>query len=236
MLSTAVVLICDGSRKTCRALLGCGSQANFVSKKFVEVLSLETRPLNVSISGVNGMVTSYNHVVRIKLQSRLNSYIAAIECNVTDQITNKIPAVSSERDKFKFPRNIRLADPQFHISSDIDLLIGAELFWNLICVGQVKSSDKHPILQKTGLDFGGRLGSTISTASKVHASVTNAELYEHVSRAWQMDDISAQPDNYTMEENICERHFLDNVSQNSQSRYTLKLPVREQMLNNRRFA
>ena len=31
-----------------------------------------------------------------------------------------------------------------------------------------------------------------------------------------MDDISAQLGNYTMEENICERHFLDNVSQNSQ--------------------
>jgi len=45
-------------------------------------------------------------------------------------------------------------------------------------------------------------------------------------------DISAQSDNYTMEENICERHFLDNVSQNSQGRYTVKLPVREQMLNN----
>jgi len=54
MLSTAVVLVCnsDGSHRACRALLDCGSQANFVSKKFVEV-GLETRLLNVLISGVN---------------------------------------------------------------------------------------------------------------------------------------------------------------------------------------
>ena len=26
-----------------------------------------------------------------------------------------------------------------------------------------------------------------------------------------MDDISAQSDNYTMEENMCERHFLDKI-------------------------
>ncbi|KYM81471.1 hypothetical protein ALC53_08066 [Atta colombica] len=52
-----------------------------------------------------------------------------------------------------------------------------------------------------------------------------------ITRTYQMDDISAQSDNYTME-NICEHHFLDNVSQNSQGRYTVKLPVREQMLNN----
>ena len=177
----------------------------------MEALDLETHPLDISISGVNGTVISSNYMIRIKLQSRLNSCTATIECIVTDQITNKIPAISSGRDKFNFRRNIRLVDPRFHMSSDIDLLIEAELFWNLI------------------------LDSTISTASKVHlfhASVTNMELYEHVSRAWQMDDISARLDNYTIEEDICERHFLDNVSQNSYGRYTIKLPVREQMLNN----
>jgi len=47
-----------------------------------------------------------------------------------------------------------------------------------------------------------------------------------------MDDISARPDNYTIEEDICERHFLDNVSQNSQGRYTVKLSIKGQMLNN----
>ncbi|KAG5339159.1 PIF1 helicase, partial [Acromyrmex charruanus] len=157
-------------------------------------------------------------------------------CIVTDQVTDKIPAVSSGRDKFDLPRNIRLADPRFHISSDIDLLIGAELFWNLICVSQIRSSE-HPTLQKTRLGWilAGRLGSTIPTASRVHsfhASVTNAELHEHVSRAWQMDDISARSDNYTMEESICERHFLDNVSQNFQGRYTDALLVRPTVQRN----
>ena len=82
-----------------------------------------------------------------------------------DQVTDKISVVSSGRDKFNFPRNIHLVDPRFHISSDIDLLIGVELFWNLICVGQIKSSDKHLTLQKTRLGWilAGRLGSTIST-------------------------------------------------------------------------
>jgi len=132
-------------------------------------------------------VISFNHVIRIKLQSRFNSYIAAIECVVTDQVTDKIPAVSSGRDKFDFPRNIRLADPRFHISSDIDHLIEAELFWNLICVGQVQSSDKHTQLSKH--DWAGFwIVSTIPyTASRVHsfhASVINAELHERVKRAW----------------------------------------------------
>ncbi|KYM90052.1 hypothetical protein ALC53_01880 [Atta colombica] len=124
-------------------------------------------------------------------------------------ITGKIPTFSLGRDKFNFPRNIRLADPRFHILSDIDLLIGMDLFWNLICVGQVKFSDKHSTLQKTRLGWilAGHLDSIISITARVHslhASVTNAELHEHVSRAWQMDDISTQSHNFTMEENICD--------------------------------
>ncbi|XP_018401697.1 PREDICTED: uncharacterized protein LOC108778883 [Cyphomyrmex costatus] len=207
MLSIAVVHVCDneGTLRPCRALLDCGSQANFISKKFAELLGLKTHPLNISISGVNGT------------------------------ITDKIPPVSTERGKFDFPRNIHLADPRFHISSDIDLLIGAEIFWDLICVGQIRSSDKHPTLQKTRLGWilSGRLGTTAAVPAKVHsfyASITNSELHDHVSRAWQMDNRSIPSNNYTIEENICERHFLDNTSQDSQGRYIVKLPVKEQML------
>jgi len=97
MLSTAVVLVCDsdGSHRAYRVLLDCRSQANFISKKFVEALGLETRSLNVSISGVNGTAITSNHVAKIKLQSLLNSYTAVMECIVTNQITDKFPAVSS---------------------------------------------------------------------------------------------------------------------------------------------
>ena len=65
MLSTAIVLVYDSDGSAYRALLDCGSQANFVCKKFVEALGLETCPLNVSISDVNG--TSFGQVARIQL-------------------------------------------------------------------------------------------------------------------------------------------------------------------------
>ena len=151
MLSTAVVFICssDGSRRACRALLRIASE--FRNQEICGSSRFRNAFIKFSICGVNGTVTSTNHMVGIKLQSRLNSYTMAIECIVTDRITGKIPTFSLGRDKFNLPRNIRLADPRFHTSSDIDLLIGVDLFWNLICVGQVKSSDKHSTLQKTRL-------------------------------------------------------------------------------------
>ncbi|XP_018403197.1 PREDICTED: uncharacterized protein LOC108780101 [Cyphomyrmex costatus] len=130
-------------------------------------------------------LTTSNQVAQIKLQSRFSIRTGIIDCIVADQVTDKIPAFSLRRDKFEFPRNIHLADPRFHISSEVDLLLGAELFWDLMCVGQIQSSDKHPMLQKTQLGWilAGRLGNTAPAPAKIHslhASITNSELHEQV--------------------------------------------------------
>lgn len=82
------------------------------------------------------------------LKSRLDTYTVIIDCIVVDHVTNRIPAVTLRRKDFDIPRNIKLADPQFHESSDIDILVGAEIFWDLLCVGQIQSSNNIPKLQK----------------------------------------------------------------------------------------
>jgi len=73
MLSTAVVFICgsDSSRRVCWAFLDCGSQANFVTKKFVEALGLETRPSSLSICSVNGNLDQSRGWNQITIASQL---------------------------------------------------------------------------------------------------------------------------------------------------------------------
>lgn len=86
MLSIALVYVDDheGTPKECRVLLDCGSQANFVSKKFLNLLALKPHSSNTSISGINGTVTESSQVVHLRLQSRLNAYSANIVCVVAD--------------------------------------------------------------------------------------------------------------------------------------------------------
>ncbi|XP_011175283.1 uncharacterized protein LOC105207483 [Solenopsis invicta] len=99
VLSIAVVYAFDheGSPKFCKALLDCGSQINFVSRKFVESLSLRPRNFNLSISGANGATTMSSQAVRLRIQSRINSYTTVIDCVVADQVTDKVPIVSFKR-------------------------------------------------------------------------------------------------------------------------------------------
>ncbi|XP_071643023.1 uncharacterized protein [Temnothorax longispinosus] len=236
MLSTAVVDVFNtqGIATRCRILLDCGSQANFITREYMNALRLQPRSLDVSISGINETITKSTQAVRVKLQSRFNSFTATIECIVTDQITGKLPEFTIKRDAYNLPRNVKLADPQFNVSSKIDILIGAELFWDLLCVGQVKSSIEHPTLQKTQLGWilAGRLGNSSKSTQRIqslHASITNTQLHELLSHFWQLEDVG-NISSHTLEEAYCIKHFADNVSQTPEGRYIVELPIKESLI------
>ncbi|XP_077259087.1 uncharacterized protein LOC143895670 [Temnothorax americanus] len=238
MLSTAVVYVDDheGSPRECCVLLDCGSQANFISRQFLNLVGIKLRSLDISISGINGTVTQFSQVVHLKLHSRFNSYSANIICIVADQVTNKLPASSLKRETFDLPRNLNLADPQFHKSLEVNALIGAELFWDILYVGQIKASAKHPILQKTRLGWilAGRLGGSSSSIQRVqafHANVSNVQLHEQLALIWKQENVMNESSNHTFDEARCEQHFLDKVSRTPQGRFVVGLPFKEHVIN-----
>jgi len=239
LLSTAVVLVTskDSSQQLGRALLDSGSQASFITKDFLDRLGCETRAINISVTGVGGATTRSTEAAQIKLHSRLNSFSTVLDCMVTERIADDIPTFTMKRSAVNVPRNIQLANPNFNISSKVDLLIGAEVFWSLVCVGQIKASDKHPTLQKTRLGWilARNLNYLPSYPQRVNslcASVSNAELDDRLSKFWQMDNIQTSSKVYTLEESICERHFTNTVARNPQGRYIVQLPLKQDLINN----
>ncbi|XP_011858888.1 PREDICTED: uncharacterized protein LOC105556405 [Vollenhovia emeryi] len=238
MLSTTVVNVNDnqGTPVRCRVLLDCGSQANFISKGLLNVLGLRSQNQSVAISRVNGSCTSSSQVVDLRIHSVINSYFADITCIVTDQVTNKLPAFNLKRDRFDIPRNITLADPNFHKPADIDILLGAALFWELLCVDQIQASHKHPTLQKTRLGWilAGRLNNSSTSAKRVHAlhaRISNAQLHEQLGHFWQQEEAASETTPFTAEESYCEKQFLETVSRTPQGRFIVQLPLKENLAN-----
>lgn len=87
----------------------------------------------------------------------------------------------------KLPANLELADPRFNVSSDIDILIGTDLFWKSLCVGQIRAFGRHSTLQKTrfGWILAGRMSGMSNSAPSIHAlsvSVKDMQLRDQVTR------------------------------------------------------
>lgn len=73
--------------------------------------------------------------------------------SLIDEISGMMPSFSLDVNSLKIPNNVVLSDPAFYQSGDIDLLIGAQVYCDIICSGHLGLGPKLPILQKTRFDW-----------------------------------------------------------------------------------
>ncbi|KYQ56970.1 hypothetical protein ALC60_04085 [Trachymyrmex zeteki] len=160
-----------------------------------------------------------------------SSYNITVTCLVLKQISERLPNTSLNKEDFKFPQRVQLADPTFYQSTDIEMLLGAETFWDILCVGRIKESVEHPLLQKTL--FGWILGGKYPFNSKhVKSLVCNAttksaiDLDEAIAKFWQIEQVYEQPIR-SAEERDCEQHYERTHTRNNQGRFVVKLPIKQ---------
>lgn len=155
LLSTAVVLVKDrdGHYIEGKALLDNGSQSNFITEEFIKKLNVRTKENHIEIKGINQHVSHAMKSVQLHLSSRFNTFGMDMQFIVLEKITQNLPTIEVNVTDLDIPKNIKLADPRFNIPSKIDILIGAERFWELVCMGQIKLGRNKPILQKSLLGW-----------------------------------------------------------------------------------
>lgn len=151
-MSTALVRV-KKLQRSLHLLLDNGSQSNFVTEEFVKRLNLKTVDDRIEIKGINQHISHAMKSLNLKITSRFGAFGYYLSCIVLPKITQNLPTVVVDTAILEIPKNINLADPQFNIPGKIDLLIGAESFWELICVGQIKLGKQKQVLQKSLLGW-----------------------------------------------------------------------------------
>lgn len=128
------------------------SQLNLVTIDLVKKLQLPTNRENAPLSGVNQIRTSVQQSTQVKIKSMYNNFNAVLDCSVLPAITERLPQVKIGA-TFDLPTDSHLTDPEYGTPGEIDLLIGAGLFWPLIRGGQIRQKKSQPALIKTPLGW-----------------------------------------------------------------------------------
>jgi len=76
-----------------------------------------------------------------------------LTCLIIPKITGAIPNTQINLDNINIPHHLRLADPSFNMPGEIDLLLGAERFWSILCVGQFILDASGLMMRKTKLGW-----------------------------------------------------------------------------------
>lgn len=241
ILSTAIIEVINPNTNRCekvRALLDCGSQSSFVTKSLQKRLGLKTSPINTI--NVIGIGNNSNNKVTESCVAQLNSmttqYSVTLSCFILDELTGEIPKSPIDIKNLKIPQTIRLADPKFDQPAPIDILIGADIFWDILGCDQRSLGPNNPKLRlsKFGWLIAGPIYTTKSKSQKTvhcnHAIVSNGfqndNFDEMLTKFWSLEEIP-QKSLLSPEDKKCEELFNSTTSRLESGRFCVELPLKD---------
>lgn len=231
LLSTAIIQVQDshGDLQNCRVLLDCASQSNYITDELCNVLGLDKVDANVSVVGISQISSFIKSKCEIRIHSRHNAFSASLSCLVIPEICGVMPGCEIDISSLDIPKNIFLADPGFYKPSKIDMLIGASLFWQLLCVGQIKLGANKPIFHKTkfGWVISGPLEVPSNNISYCNLS-REIDIQQQLSKFWEIEECPVQK-SYSAEEKACEAHFVSTFQRDSNGRFIVTIPFKDSL-------
>lgn len=156
ILSTATVYIQTGEGNFIegRALLDSCSQINCVTAEFAKQLGLRKTKTFAPIMGLNGTTTTLNHKIKSVIANRDRDFTIELEFFIVPKITELTPSVPIHLETDDIPKNISLADiNMFYRPGEINLLLGAECFFDLLKSGKIRSASQGLWFQETHFGY-----------------------------------------------------------------------------------
>ncbi|XP_055590249.1 uncharacterized protein LOC129742374 [Uranotaenia lowii] len=235
LLATAVVILEDdyGSQYPVRALLDSGSEGNLLTERMSQRLKTTREKVDICVVGVGQAATKVKQRVYATIRSRVSEFSRAMSFLVLPKVTVNLPTTTIKTTSWRFPEGIQLADPSFSISSEVDVVLGIESFFDFFHTGEkVDLGDQMPSLNHSVFGWVVCGGLPIPRQARqvtVNASTTEDSLETLMTRFWSCEEIESN--NFlSPEEKRCERFFSKTVKREPDGRYTVSLPRNDSML------
>jgi hypothetical protein len=157
-----------------------------------------------------------------------------LACNnqfaVLSNITSTTPAVKLDINKWNIPKDLKLADENFNVPGDIDLLIGADIFYEILRSDNRTRPGNYPVLQETALGWTicGRTPTSSTPCDKQHTFLLRNDnsLEQNLNRFWEVEYVESST--MTAEQQACEEHFLSHTTQQRDGRFVVRLPTKRE--------
>lgn len=246
LLPTARVKIISksGTIITCRALLDSGSQVSFMTQKLADLVGGTPDIAKSNIVGITNSHHTITHSMNVEIHSLVYPFKTSVKCHVVPQITSQLPQKQFDISQLNIPSNYRLADECFNKPGDVHLLLGAEIFFQILLPqpdtsgGDAAAHDStQPRLVNTTLGYivAGRTPSAEETDQVVSlfCKECNSNISESMSRFWTTEQVAEiYPENLP-ELVYTEKHFQKTVVlDNNQFQVSMPLKVPLEDINN----
>lgn len=217
-----------GYKQQLRGLLDQGSQASFVSESVVQLLGLSRKHVSGTVSGIGGNGhTSVKHMVSLRVVSRHNPEVSIqVNAYVLRSVTSLLPSTELHTPEWLHFDKIPLADPGYATPSKIDILLGAEVYSEILLDGIIRHNKILAQNTTLGWVLSGRVSKNSTSANNgiitMHLHLSGEEL---LRKFWEMEN---EPNliqkKMTDIEQRCEEFYDRTTTRDKEGRFIVKLP------------
>ncbi|KAL0879304.1 hypothetical protein ABMA27_003083 [Loxostege sticticalis] len=167
-----------------------------------------------------------------------------MSCFVLDKITCKLPQRKKDISKLVLPSDVTLADKDFHEPSNIHILIGADVFFQVLLSSEPARALQPPTKQSTVSDAtkdvhyptllntqfghviaGNVAGPPANQVVSLFCTNCDSDLDDTLTRFWQAESVPEVFKECSSEHNTCEEIFKEHV-QLKDNKFEVALPLK----------
>ncbi|XP_049884307.1 uncharacterized protein LOC126379550 [Pectinophora gossypiella] len=200
VLGTACVYVRDryDNLVLCRCIIDPGSQNNFITASCCRKLGLNIEQLNrkTIIKGLGDHSSTARGKTHLTFHSRVNAEQSySMDTLVLNTITEKLPTVPINISSCDYLKTIPLADDNFSSPSDIEILIGAKLFVDILLPDKIVGPPYCPSAFSTTLGYIVMGDAQVDTepVSSVSYFATGESIHDDLEKFFKLEDLKDKP-------------------------------------------
>ncbi|GBO27362.1 hypothetical protein AVEN_208548-1 [Araneus ventricosus] len=212
----------NGSFLQARGILDSGSGHALMTADFANRLGLPQEKTNFAVSGLGGNESKVKSRLQATIQNGRCSYRTSLDFLVVPKITDFLPIVTYNLENATIPDN--LADPQFATPSNMDILIGAHSFFDII-KKMIKSG--HPTVVycfETQFSVCSLCNCQFKYPCGFISQVQSIE--DCLRKFWEVETNNEPEKILSEEEEFCEHHYKTKQKRDETGRYIVHMPVK----------
>lgn len=242
LLSTAFIEVANprtNKTEKVRALLDCGSQSSFITQSLKERLLLSSNSdCQINVIGIGNQQTGkVTESCVAQLRSLVSQFNVTSGFLVLPQLTGHIPRFPIDTKQLQISKEFQLADPMFHQPAPTEVLIGADIFWDILGREQHSLGPNYPKLRSSqfGWIISGPMQTNIplynNTVQCNHSIISSPSndvdnIHKELTKFWELEEVPLKS-KLSEGEKACEAHFLSHTSRLDSGRFSVGLPLKD---------
>ncbi|KAL7724362.1 hypothetical protein ACLKA6_005826 [Drosophila palustris] len=232
-----VTTLITGQPLQFRAFLDQGSQASFITESAAQQLRLPKQNSFIKINGLaNARITEASTAMELSLGSVYGSKVKyKVIAYILPKVSKKMPDRRVSVSNWPQLQHLCLADPNYFIPQGVDLLLGSDIYDELMLSDIHRGPNGSPIAQNTQLGYivSGKVEqyakSIGSHTIQVWRDDVSEELDNLLRKFWELEKLGEESADLSNEDKWCEDFFVSTHKRLSTGKYVVRLPILTQL-------